>query len=77
MDNLNQIEIQNIRHICGHTASFCDKINYFKTLTQDQNITEVKTVLKRKPIKKTAVSVVVPAPKNTVIKKKRVFGNKK
>ena len=41
MDNLNQIEIQNIRHICGHTASFCDKINYFKTLTQDQNITEV------------------------------------
>ena len=41
MDNLNQIEIQNIRHICGHTASFCDKINDFKTLTQDQNITEV------------------------------------
>ena len=41
MDNLNQIEIQNIRHICGHTASFCDTINYFKTLTQDQNITEV------------------------------------
>ena len=43
----------------------------------DQNATEVKTVLKRKPIKKTSVSVVVPAPKNTVIKKKRVFGNKK
>lgn len=43
----------------------------------DQNATEVKTVLKRKAVKKTAVSVVVPAPKNTVIKKKRVFGNKK
>ncbi len=41
MDSLNQIEIQNIRHICGHSTSFCDKINYFKTLTQDQNITEV------------------------------------
>ena len=43
----------------------------------DQSAAEVKTVLKRKAIKKTAVSVVVPAPKNTVIKKKRVFGNKK
>ena len=43
----------------------------------DQSAAEVKTVLKRKAIKKTAVSVVVPAPKNIVIKKKRVFGNKK
>jgi len=43
----------------------------------DQNTTEVRTVLKRKAIKKTAVTVVVPAPKKTVIKKKRVFGNKK
>ena len=41
MDSLNQIEIQNIRHICGHATNFCDKINYFKTLTQDKNITEV------------------------------------
>lgn len=41
MDSLNQIEIQNIRHICGHSTNFCDKITYFKTLTQDQNITEV------------------------------------
>lgn len=41
MDSLNQIEIQNIRHICGHSKSFSDKIDYFKTLTQDQNITEV------------------------------------
>ena len=43
----------------------------------DQSAAEVKTVLKRKAIKKTAVSVVVPAPKKTVIKKRRVFGNKK
>ena len=43
----------------------------------DQSAAEFKIVLKRKAIKKTAVSVVVPAPKNTVIKKKRVFGNKK
>lgn len=43
----------------------------------DQNTAEVNTVLKRKAIKKTAVSVVVPVPKNTVIKRKRIFGNKK
>lgn len=41
MDNLNQIEIQNIRHICGHSTNFCDKITYFKTLTQDQNLVQV------------------------------------
>lgn len=41
MENLNQIEIQNIRHICGHGSSFCAKINYFKTLTSDTNVTTV------------------------------------
>ncbi len=41
MNSLNQIEIQNIRHICGHSANFCEKINYFKTLTQDTNVTDV------------------------------------
>ncbi len=41
MDSLNQIEIQNIRHICGHSTSFCDKINYYKTLTSDSNVTTV------------------------------------
>ena len=45
MDSLNQIEIQNIRHICGHATNFGDKINYYKTLTQDQNITEVLDTL--------------------------------
>lgn len=39
MDNLNQIEIQNIRHICGHSTNFCDKIAYYKTLTNDTNVT--------------------------------------
>ena len=43
----------------------------------DHNIAEVKSVLKRKPIKKNSLSVVAPTPKNIVIKKKRVFGNKK
>ncbi len=41
MNNLNQIEIQNIRHICGHSTEFCSKINYYKTLTSDTNVTTV------------------------------------
>lgn len=41
MDSLNQIEIQNIRHICGHASEFCSKINYYKTLTSDTNVTNV------------------------------------
>lgn len=41
MENLNQIEIQNIRHICGHSTDFCAKINYYKTLTSDVNVTTV------------------------------------
>lgn len=41
MDSLNQIELQNIRHICGHSTNFCDKIAYYKTLTQDTNVTDV------------------------------------
>ncbi len=39
MDNLNQIELQNIRHLCGHSTNFCDKIAYYKTLTNDTNVT--------------------------------------
>lgn len=39
MNNLNQIELQNVRHICTHCMSTCEKITYFKTLTQDTNIT--------------------------------------
>lgn len=41
MNSLNQIEIQNIRHICGHATEFCTKINYYKTLTSDSNVTTV------------------------------------
>ena len=39
MNNLNQIELQNLRHICGHGTNFCDKITYYKTLTNDTNVT--------------------------------------
>lgn len=39
MDSLNQIELQNIRHICGHSTNFCDKISYYKTLTNDADVT--------------------------------------
>ena len=41
MNSLNQIEIQNIRHICGHATEFCSKVNYYKTLTSDSNVTTV------------------------------------
>lgn len=44
MNNLNQIEIQNIRHICGHSTGFCDKIEYYKTLITDEN--EIETLNK-------------------------------
>lgn len=38
MNSLNQIELQNIRHLCGKITNFCDKIEYYKTLTTDQNL---------------------------------------
>lgn len=41
MNSLNQIELQNLRHICGHSANFCEKINYYKTLTEDVNVTDI------------------------------------
>ena len=44
MNNLNQIEIQNIRHICGHSTGFCDKIEYYKTLITNEN--EIETLNK-------------------------------
>lgn len=45
MNDLNQIELQNIRHICGHSTNFCDKINYYKTLTQDTKVIDALTKL--------------------------------
>lgn len=41
MDSLNQIEIQNIRHICGAIATCKDKLDYYKTITNDSNITNI------------------------------------
>ena len=39
MNSLNQIEIQNIRHICNHSSGFCKKIEYYKTLVTDEKAT--------------------------------------
>ncbi len=41
MDSLNQIEIQNIRHVVGCLSNVCCKINYYKTLTNDTEITDL------------------------------------
>jgi hypothetical protein len=40
MDSLNQVEIQNIRHIAGKCCNYKKRIEYYKTLTQDQQVTE-------------------------------------
>lgn len=41
MDSLNQIEIQNIRHVIGCLSNVCCKIDYYKTLTNDTEITNL------------------------------------
>lgn len=41
MDSLNELEIQNIRHICGMSTLICDKINHYKTVTQDKAILDI------------------------------------
>lgn len=38
MNSLNQLEIQNIRHLAFAATAACDKITYYKTLTSDQNV---------------------------------------
>lgn len=40
MNKLNQIEIQNIRHLVGNMSGICDKTVYYKTLTLDTNISQ-------------------------------------
>lgn len=40
MNSLNQIEIQNIRHLVGNMSGICAKSIYYKTLTQDQNLSK-------------------------------------
>lgn len=41
MDSLNQIEIQNIRHVIGCLSNVCCKIDYYKSLTNDTEITDL------------------------------------
>ena len=41
MESLNQVELQNIRHICGMIKTCCDKLEYYKTLSTDQNVVSV------------------------------------
>ena len=43
MDSLNQIEIQNIRHVVGCISNMCCKIDYYKTLTNDAEMTDLYT----------------------------------
>ncbi|MEG1705099.1 MAG: hypothetical protein RR290_00805 [Clostridia bacterium] len=41
MDSLNELEIQNIRHMCGMSTNLCSKISYYKTLTEDTKVTDI------------------------------------
>lgn len=43
MDTLNQMELQDIRHTCGACSDFCKKIEYYKTITNDQNAIDILT----------------------------------
>lgn len=45
MDTLNQMELQDIRHTCGASSSFCDKLEYFKTIVTDQNALDIMNKL--------------------------------
>ena len=38
MDGLNQMEIQNIRHLVGNMSGICDKTVYYRTLTKDNKV---------------------------------------
>lgn len=41
MDTLNQIELQDIRHLCGTSTGFCTKLDYYKTVVADQNAIDI------------------------------------
>ena len=41
MDTLNQMELQDIRHTCGASASLCKKLGYYKTVVADQNALDI------------------------------------
>lgn len=38
---VNQMELQDIRHLAGHSCGFSEKLNYYKSVTQDQNILDI------------------------------------
>lgn len=41
MDTLNQMELQDIRHTCGASSDLCKKLEYYKTITNDNNAIEI------------------------------------
>ena len=41
MDTLNQMELQDIRHTCGASSSFCTKLKFYETIITDQNALEI------------------------------------
>lgn len=41
MDTLNQMELQNIRHNCGACSTACKKLDYYKTITNDESTIDV------------------------------------
>ena len=38
---LNQMELQDIRHLAGHSCGFSEKVTYYKSIVQDQNILDI------------------------------------
>ncbi|MBR5227825.1 MAG: hypothetical protein IKV94_04215 [Clostridia bacterium] len=43
MDTLNQMELQDIRHTCGASSDLCKKIEYYKTITNNQKAIDIMT----------------------------------
>ena len=41
MDNLNQMELQDIRHTYGAAAGFVTKLNYYTTITNDKTAVDI------------------------------------
>lgn len=38
---LNQMELQNIRHTCNACSATCKKLNYYTTSITDQNAVQI------------------------------------
>lgn len=41
MDNLNQMELQDIRHTYGAAEGFVAKLNYYTTITNDKTAVDI------------------------------------